>query len=503
MRLTLRLVLLFCVFLSYGLANQCLAQSSIGVKWNIPDDQNRALSELETFQGLDISTIEIDKLPGSRTWSALDSLGFEVYAQVPISFPLVSTFSDPDSVLINQINEYIREYSSRSSVGAIGLFRFGAVHKAAFDTTILPFIKQIRNRFNGRLYYTSAEINAVPADDHFDFKIVESRVEGEVGFESVLTDSISSSVTAYLYTPVNGLREYLNPFKDFLAEASENNATVFVHSDWLFDMTDKYPEFAGTVELYNSEAEFIFPVPKEDIVYSANHSLIVLLLILIWGLFAVNYHLSPVYRKSLARYFGSHVFFVEDVMNRHIRSMGPSVIVLIQNMLLAGICIYTLGNVLLSPLGYDALFYHYPFLLLFGNPSLSLFLAGCFFALILTIISIIWLRISNKSVTQTRQVLNLYAMPLQLNFLIVTAMTALVTTGNRPGLLVLLGLLFALIHISAFITAALDTSRFLNKQKYLFYVISIGLYSVIWIGSGIWLLSGKFFQIIQLALSLS
>lgn len=480
-----------------------MAQGSIAVRWNIPDEPARAFEELETFQRLNVSTIEINKLPGNRIWSAIDSLGFEIYGQVPIPFPLAGTFTDPDSSLTTLMNDYIRDYSSRPSVRAIGLFQYGAVHSAAFDTTLQSITAQIRESFGRRLYYTTINAAAVPVDDHFDFKIVESRLHVADDIETAISDSLTASVGAYLYTPGVGLKEYLTPFKNFLVEAYEKDITVFVHSDWLFQMMETYPEFSETVELYNSEAEFIFPVPNEQIDHGANHSLIVLLLILIWGLFAINYHLSPVYRKSLARYFSSHVFFVEDVMNRHIRSMRPSVIVLIQNMLLTGICFYSLGSVLFKPLGYEALFHYYPFLLVFGNPSLSIFLAGCLSALILSLISIIWLRISNKRVTQTRQVLNLYALPLQLNFLIVTLMTALVATGNRPVLVVSLGLLFALIHISAFISAALDTSRYLNQKKYLFYIVSVGLYSVVWIGSGIWLLTGKFPRVIQLALSLS
>lgn len=505
MRFTIRLVFLFCVFLSYGLANQCNAQRSIGVRWNIPQNHSEALIQLDTLRSLGVSTLEIKALPDNRIWNTIDSMGFRVYGQVPISFPLVKTLSEPDSILVNTISEYVHGYSARPSISAIGLFQYGAVHKAAFDTTLQPFVELIRESFNGRLYYTTARGAPVAMDDHFDFKILESRVTNEIepGTDFTIPDTVQAPVTDFLYSPGNSLEGYLKPFKNFLEETSTKGGTVFVRSDWLFRMLEKHPEFAGTVKLYHSDDEFIFPVPNENIERGANHSLIVLLLVLIWVLFAINYHLSPVYRKSLARYFSSHIFFVEDVMNRHIRSVGPSVIVLIQNMLLAGICAYSLGIILFSSLGFEAFFHHYPFFLLFGNPSLSLFIAGCLFGLILTLISIFWLRISNKSVTQTRQIVNLYAMPLQINFLIVTVITALLATGNRPVLLVSLGLLFALVHISAFIIAAFDTSRYLMKQKFLFYTLSIGLYCVIWIGSGIWLLNSKFPRVIQLALSLS
>ncbi len=505
MRFSFRTVFLLCVFLSYGLADQCNAQRSISVSWDMPENYPEARSQLNTLKNLGVSTIEINTLPGDRTWSAIDTLGFRVYGRIPVSFPLVSTVSEPDSALVNLIREYVTAYAAQASVSAIGLFQYGAVHKAAFDTSLQPFIRQIRETFEGSLYYTTVRSRPAPVDDLFDFKMLENRIAERFINEAefTLADTIAGPIGGYLYAPENNFKNYLKPFKDFLDRVPEKESTVFVHSNWLFNMLEKHPELRNTITLYNSESEFVFPVPNEDVTDGANHSLIVLLLVLIWGLFAVNYHLSPVYRKSLVRYFNSHIFFVEDVMNRHIRSVGPAVIILIQNILLAGICSYSLGTMLFSPLGYEAIFHHYPFLLLFGNPPLTFFLAGCLFALILTLISIIWLRISNMSVSQTRQVVNLYALPLQINFLVVTLMAALLATGNRPVLLVLLALLFALIHISAFIIAAIDTSRYLKKQKVLFYTLSIALYCVIWIGSGIWLLSSRLPEVIQLALSLS
>ena len=190
-------------------------------------------------------------------------------------------------------------------------------------------------------------------------------------------------------------------------------------------------------------------------------------------------------------------------MDRHIRSVGPTIIVLLQNILLAGICTYSLGNILFSSLGLEAIFYHYPIVLLFDNSSFSLFLLGCIFSLVLTLVSIVWIRISNKKVTQTRQVLNLYAWPLQINFFVATIAVALLTSGNNPTIMILLATVFAIVHISAFIVAAIDTSKYLVKQKVLFFTTSILLYCLVWMGLGIWLLQSAIPEVIQLALSLS
>lgn len=501
MRYPLRPVILICVFLSYGFAQQSFAQRTIGVRWVEPNNQANALAELDTLNKLGISYLEISHLPNAEIWEKIDSLDYRVFGQVPISFPIVKTFAEPDSALMETISSYVNHYSAQSAVEAIGLFKFGAVHRSSFDTTLKPFVRQIRGNYSGKIYYTTTKSEAVTFDQRVDFKISLSQVSYDFKFSVI--DTTAQNIGAYIYKPREELSGYLNPFNKFLDSLSKKPVPVFVNSDWLFAILDKYPDFANTVALYNSDDEFIFPTPKENITDTPDHSLIVFLLILIWGLFALNYHLSPVYRKSWIRYFTSHVFFVEDVMDRHIRSIGPSLIVILQNILLAGICTYSLGTILFSPLGLDAVFFHYPILLFFNAPSFSLFLIGCFFSLVLSLLSILWIRISNKSVRQTRQVLNLYAWPLQINFLVGTIAVALLTSGNHPAIMVILVAVFAAVHISAFIIAAIDTSKYLLKRRVLFFASSIILYCFLWVGFAVWVLWSSIPQVVQLALSLS
>lgn len=494
-------IFLFCVFLFCGFSNQSFAQRTLGVRWNVPDDQAEALSQLDTLEKLGVSYLEVTERPADEIWKKIDTLGFRVYGHLPISFPLVNTFSEPDSSLLAGISTYVNHYAAQASVEAIGLFKYGAVQKEAFDTGIQPIVSQIKENYSGNLYYTTVRNETTAFDKLVDFKMLVRKVSNDFGF--TVSDTSSHNPGGYVYHPGTELKSYLNPFSQFLDSVSKAPAPVFVDSEWLFAMLNKYPDFANTVELYNSDSEFIFPTPEENIENTFNHSLIVLLLVLIWGLFTANHHLSPVYRKSLTRYFTGHVFFVEDVMDRHIRSIGPATIVLLQNILLAGICTYSLGKVLFSPLALEAIYYHYPIILLFDNPSLSLFLLGCISGFVLTLISVVWIRISNKEVKQTRQVLNLYAWPLQINFFIATVIVALLSTGNNPAIMVALAIIFSLIHISAFIITAADTSKYLKKQKALFITVSIILYCVLWIGLGVWILRSSIPQVFKLALSLS
>lgn len=501
MRFTLSLAFVICLFLNLGLTGQSYGQRAIAVQWNIPEDRTEALVQLDSLRKLGIRLLEIEQQPESGIWQRIDSLELSIYGSIPIKFPLPDTFSNPDSALLEKISNQVNIYSGQESVKAIGLFHYGAVKDPAFASAIQPLLSQIREGFAGDIYYTTLHNETHPVDSLTDFKMLATRIDNEYVISN--SDSLSSHTGACIYQPGNRKYSLLTPFKEYLNGVSEREVPVFVTSDWLFRMLDKYPEFSSTVKLYNSQKDFLFPTPREQVQASFNHSWIVLLLVFIWGLFTVTHHLSPVYRKSLVRYFTGHVFFVEDILDRHIRSVGPVVVVLVQNILLTGITFYSLSVTFLSTTGLQALFHHYPLLLIFNHPLLSLFLLGCGIGIVLTVISILWIRLTNKGISQTRQVINLYAWPLQINFFIATLTVAFITAGSYPTLVLGMSGLFVLIFILAFVIAAVDTSKALKSNKGWFMTLSVGLYGVAWIGILFWIIQSAIPEVVQLALFLS
>lgn len=502
MRLTFLPVSLLCLVLCLGLAHPSLGQRTLAVQWDIPEDRETALHQLETFRNLDIHLIEISEQPEKEIWNRINELEFSVYGHLSLTFPLVQTFANPDSLLVEDLRKSLDLFITQPSLQALGLFKYGAIYQPGFDTAIRPFVEEIRNSFDGQLYYTMVRKNDSPADEYFDFKMLEVKVKAQQNFS--VGDSLSPEVGGIAYRPEAEISSYLRPFHTFLEEhkGKYESTPIFVSSRWLLPMLEKYPDFAQTVRLYNSDSEFVFPVPREASNLTATNSLIVLLLILIWCILAVNYHMSPVFRKSSMRYFLAHVFFVEDVMNRHIRSVGASLTILVVNMLLAGITVYCVTKVTFSPLGLEAVIFYYPKIILLQPPMLSLFLWGFVLAGILTVTSIIWIKLSNKAIRSFRQVLNLYTWPLQINFILATVMVTLLMAGPYPAMTLLLAILFSAVHISAFIITAVDTAKYMASHKALFLMGSIGIYLLIWMGLGYWLLVSNIPDVIQLAAQL-
>jgi hypothetical protein len=449
---------------------------------------------------LGIELLEINGSLKPQTWEQINTLGFRVFAKLPFRFPMVQSFTNTDSVLLVESYNSLRRYLTQPSVEALGLFRYGAVHDPDFAQAIQPYVRKIRERFEGSIYYSTVRNEPFSVDQILDFRKLEQRVLAENKIS--VPDSLISTVGAVGYRPDHQSGNYLRPFKAYLDRLNNKPVPVFVSSNWLFTMMEKYPDFARIIQLYNSDSEFVFPVPAEQYTRTSAHSLIVLLILLIWCLLAGTYHMSPVYRKSAMRYFLAHAFFVEDVMKRHIRSIGASITILLLNVILAGISLYCISQTSFSSLGLEAISHHYPAVSILKVTELSIFLWGTVLSAALTAFSIVLIKLGNKALKSFRQVLNLYAWPLQLNFVITTIMVTLLMAGDYPRITLVLAVLYAIIHIGAFIATAIDSAKYLGAKKGLFLGGSIGVYLLIVSAVVYWLTIGDLPEAIQLAIYL-
>lgn len=492
--------LLLFLLLALGVSQPVYGQHTLGVQWKAPADHEQALAELDTLKKLGVELLEINSPLEADIWERLNALDFRVYAHLPVSFPLVQNFAQPDSMMAVESEALLEEYLAQSSVEALGLFRYGAVHHPDFATAFQPHLRQIRDNFSGALYYTTVRDEFFPIDQGVDFKMLEIEVDAGHTFSG--EDSLASITGGIVYRPHQDIDRYLRPFRDFLNSYKDEPAPIFVSAEWLFPMMEKYPDFSRIIQLYHSDSEFVFPVPDEQFSTSASHSFIVLLIVAIWCVLAVNYHMSPVYRKSASRYFLGHAFFVEDVMKRHIRSVGASITIILLNILLAGISFYCVSQTSFSSLGLEAITYHYPVVSILQAAGFSVFIWGSLMATSLSLLSILLIKIGNKAIKSFRQVLNLYAWPLQLNFIFTTIMVTLLMAGSFPRITLVLALLCGVIHITAFILTAFDSAKYLGNKKGLFLAGGIALYLVMLTGIGYWLLTGNLPATVQLALHL-
>lgn len=475
-------------------------QRTLGVTWNIPKDQKQAITQLREFHELGISVIEVEQPPSAAIWQKIDSLQFKVYGSLGIQFPTTSTFRQPDSTLIENIQKKASVYLSEPSVAAIGLFEYGAVSDSSFWKSLQPVARQLKTKRQLPFYFTSrrlAHVDTLP--DHFiilDTFVTTSRLDTL----SVPQDTL---IGAYRYTPSKKLAPYLTPFKDFLEATSEaSQKPIFVNSDWLFSMQKQHPQLVEILQGFSSEEDAVFPLPQETLPSPQSSTLPVVILLIVWGSIAFHYHSSPLYRKSLFRYFTAHKFFINDIFQRQIRSPLPGVIIIFQHALLLASTAFVTIDSLLSPLGQTALFYHMPQLTLMGNTHYSFWGWALLACILISFFCALWIYVAHKSIHSFIQVATIYAWPLQLNFVLATVAITLFSSGTHTVTIVIFTALAFAIFLATFFFAAIDVTQS-SRSKLTFQLKTTIPYILLLAGVSTWvLLQEQWVETVKLALNL-
>lgn len=500
--MTYHLRSLFLTALLFTLTSISLqAQHQFGVRWNIPENQAKAVQQLQLFSESGITIIEIEEDPSRAIWQRIDSLGLNVYGNLGIKFPIPQTFANPDSAFIQSIQEQASSYLSQPSVQAIGLFEYGAINQPAFIEAVQPFINELKNPKRAQIYYTTTR--DIPDDSLLtDFVIRDIYITSQNVYQDSIPDELL--IGGYRYTPAKNVDDYLSPFKTFL-QATDNSTQkiIFVTSEWFLSIVDKYPQFKSTLGEISEDPEAMFPLPEETLPDQQQSAIPVILLLIIWGSVALHYNTSPLYRKSLFRYFTGHKFFIEDIFQRHIRSSSTALIIIMQHILMIAACVYALFTSVWSPLGTEALLHHFPILGFFGNGPLSLFILTTLSLLIFILVCILWLYFSHKNINSLTQITTIYAWPLQVNLIVGTVVITLFASAGSNSLILAFTLLAIFISTLSFVLSAIDTAKYLKKRSRLYLFTTGGIYILLIGGIIGWAMTREaFWDIVNLSLSL-
>ena len=467
-----------------------LAQRAVGIDWDVPDQPAEAAEDLQYLSDIGISHLQISQTLSPQTWERINRLEFTVWGKLPINFAVTETFSTADSSFASNMQSLAAHYNDQNSVRAIGLFEVGAVHDGQFIEAVNSAKQEFKKHITKPFYYITADLQQTKADSLFEFSFLLS-AEG----------NSNRSFSGYMYLSERNDRWNLAQVKSFIDHtASQPQAPIFFKSSWLKKMVKQHPGFSRILTLYASSAEPAFPLPKKSPTSMDSNTVIVIMLLLAWFSFGAIYSYNPVFRKSFMRYITGHRFFIDDVMQRHVRDIFSGSIILIQHAIAGGIITYCIFNVFFSPLGYQALLSHYPFLSVFGDGILGPFFWGTLLTLLVEIFNILWLWAINPATKFISQIINLYPWLLQINLIVATLVAAFYLAGQRNNFVLILTCVFLIFFISSFILTALDTVRFARKKRHWIYAGTIGIYSVILLATAIWVsFSSELLSVVALA----
>lgn len=375
-----------------------------------------------------------------------------------------------NSIMVQIEQQYQRfEYEAAGRIAAAGILRYPYESHPGFVETVQSLADSVSTTIPVVLYFQSAGIiEHPPLPDGFNF--VSKRV-----FPG---PSCSADQSVVHFIPEGNQRDSYTCLNQVMKQLQEFDESILIlPASWFFSQLDTTTELRYLFQDYTEGISVTLPLPaaSQQQPY-INWSII--LLLLLWGSFAVHFRYQPMYSQSVIRYFTNHSFFVTDVYEHRLRNILPGLYLLIQHAFLTGLFVLACAEVLLSTQSFAVLGYHFPGLMLLGNNAFSLFTAGIIVAVLLQGISVLWIFFSNTELTSFSQILHLYSWPLHINLLVVTSLIVFIQVGLSLFLIVILAALFILIWFFSFNIAAIDSSRFLQtlSSKVIFLSLTVGVH---------------------------
>lgn len=289
----------------------------------------------------------------------------------------------------------------------------------------------------------------------------------------LLPSATNTSAAAMHIVPRFGHDELrqLQRFFNAAAALPQPGRLLFREADFLY-YSQNVEGFDSLLSAYDRSGHSVVALPPPRPAGPRLH-FSALLLVMLWLSFGLHYFLSSSYRRAVKRYFFSHTFFVEDVLDRHVRFAISALLVLVQTGLMWGLIVYTSIPALVSGAGMSGLSWHYPIIEHNWTLLLIFFIVGTAFNLC----CIIWLGAACLRPDGLVQAATLQMWPMHLGLLIVTAAVPSVAAGAGALTSGILLLGFILLNLIAFLVAALHFSRRPSLPLPLHWLATVVLYT--------------------------
>lgn len=470
------------LFLLLGLPGdspQEIRSSRHSLALSVSDQENRPSAEqLEIAREMGIRLFEIQS---SEDAANLDDPDIRFLLNAGPQFSVPGTIPEQKSDITEQITSVVNGLSSdvAERVAAVSILYYPFEEHPDFTPAAAMLADTLNTLIAGRFYFHSAfpAQGELPSGYSFASRRTAPGQAHSPPWPVIHFAPSEDDHDAYIH---------LNRLIHDLQSSDEESITV-LPANWFFDQIENNPDLRFQFSNFINGETSVFPVP-EPTRSAPEMNWSVILLMVIWGSFAVHLRYQPIYSQSMIRYFSNHAFFVSDVMENRLRNIWPGLILLLQHSLLTGLFVFASVEVVVSSVGMDIIKHHFSGFILLEGTMPSLFIAGILTAVLLQFISVSWIFIANKKLLALSQILNLYSWPLHLNLVVVTFLIVFNRVGFDEIWIFILSSLFILIWFFSFNIAAIDSSKLLEDGRTLFLAGTVGLHVLVVIGVLVYIL---------------
>ncbi len=472
MQLLLSLLFYWLIFIPNS-ANELTDSNSAGNRIAIHIDSDSSFPNDEQLQlartiGVDLIEIE-DPIRLSSTALA----NFYILLSSDNKFLTPRQITEDRDQLINRTVQRYSGFSSQiqNRIAAVSMLKYPADFAHNFGRELSFIGDSLSQTLSKPIYYQSAFAEPRHFPQPLGFISVSYHVNS--------TDSLPSTPVIHFNPNPQENRKSVQKLEEVLnASLAHETSIIILPSDWFFQTLDLQPDLAILLTDHVIGKEVLFPLPAKDAPSMAPNWHIILLFV-IFVLLLLHYKYQPFFISFAGRYFFNHSFFMADLFEGRVRSKSSGYVIFVVHALATGLLFYVVSRVLISPTGFAALEYYLPHFFLAGFEQYTLFITGFLLAILSHGISVFWLILFNKKITQLTQAIHLYCWPLLINIILLFLIVVLAETQSSPLLILSLSAIFLVVWFFSFNIAAIDGSRQLDGSPIWNLALTVGLHAVL------------------------
>lgn len=281
--------------------------------------------------------------------------------------------------------------------------------------------------------------------------------------------------------PANNLRFILD-------HAIDSNQTIIIPLSLLESVSDYDSQIWPLLREYITADTPVFAINQFSTKLSAHNEITGILLFVCWLFFGLFFFANGAYHRSLSRYFFTHNFFVNDVMNRRLKPESEVLVGLLVTSMFSGLFAVIMYEQLDTWLIGRLMDVHGFWFFSYFQSYIAIFTVGALSMLTGITGIILWLTAAGAgkiSINQSTQIV-LYPMHVILPLASVLAIFQLNdVSGALPFLLGIVGFLTLLLCMPV---CSLDVWGFMMQQQKRFTLAGPVLYTTMLLGILIWIL---------------
>jgi len=420
------------MFFGLGISTHLNAQTKVGVRWEIPDENSQVNNQLVFLSAHHIDLIIIDQIPTNSQALAFEKLNIPFIVDLNNQFLSEKDFNIRSGQLIADVKSTSSRFDSLVTFSGIVAFK----HSTPFHSLKNVFSEDFIQQGDSIIKSNRTFAKFLPAL--------------KVDYKSILH------------------------FKSLL---DQDFSYLIINFEWLKSTFEEYPEIEDLFLAKENLSSDLIPLPKSPKNKPLVHWSIIVLLLL-WISLAVNVGTNPTYLETIPRYFTAHRFFVDDIMSYRERTSASAIFLLFQHAVFGGLVTYVLVKLFISDIGLEALYYHVPYIAVMGQNYFSLFVLSAVVILLVEMIALLWIYIPNKEMTHFNQALNLFTWIFHLDFIFATIIVTAYFAEASSYFIVILSISYLLVWFLSFNITALAASKKLGMNRNAYLIKTIVLHTI-------------------------